>query len=242
VSAKREEKVTGSVARQREPFSVLKARFAGEPPALLPFFRSTDLQVSYYPPRINQLFLDPPNVGEVREPDARGDTGSIVCGAALRLTLKIDAASHRIVEAKFRAAGCGYLTAAAAVVTELISEITVEEAATLTPVLDELFVEMLEEFPLEKRHCAELCRDALGSALTGYRTSAQTEWIGDEALICTCFGVAERVIEATIESGALQSVNEVTRACNAGAGCGSCHPLIADILDDYWRTRAVEPG
>ncbi len=198
--------------------------------------------MSYYPPLINQLFLHPPNVGEVREPDAQSDTGAIVCGAALRLTLKVDAASHRITEVKFRAAGCGYLTAAAATATELITDITIEEAASLTPMLDELFAERLEEFPPERRHCAELCRDALGSALTGYRTSAQTEWIGDEALICTCFGVAERVIEETIKSRALQSVNEVTRACNAGAGCGSCHPLIADILDDYWRTRAVEPG
>jgi NifU-like protein len=198
--------------------------------------------VSYYPPLINQLFLDPTNVGEVPDADAQGDTGSIVCGAALRLTLKIDAASHRIVEAKFRAAGCGYLTAAAAVVTELVTDISIEEAASLTPMLDELLSERLEEFPAEKRHCAELCRDALGSALTGYRTSAQTEWAGEEALICTCFGVAERVIEESIESGALQSVNEVTRACNAGAGCGSCHPLIADILEDYWRTGAIEPG
>lgn len=195
--------------------------------------------MSYYAGQVRQLFLHPRNVGEVHEADAIGDTGSLVCGAALRLTLKVDARSHHITEAKFKAAGCGYLIAAASVTTEFLSGITVEEATSLTAMLEDVIAEHLCDFPSEKQHCAALCRDALGAAMTGYRTSLQTEWTGDEALICTCFGVSEKTIEQHIQTDALHTIDQVTAACNAGGGCGSCHPLIEDILDDYWRTQEL---
>ncbi|MBV9959393.1 MAG: iron-sulfur cluster assembly scaffold protein, partial [Acidobacteria bacterium] len=146
--------------------------------------------VSVYPEEVNEYFLRASGAGEVPDASATGVAGSHVCGAALRLTLRIDAASQRITEARFRAAGCGYLIAAASLLTEILSEITVAEATLLTTMLESVIAEQLGEFPAEKRHCAVLCRDGLGSALTAYRTSLETEWSGDEALICTCFGVS----------------------------------------------------
>lgn len=192
-----------------------------------------------YAGRIRELFLRPRNVGEIFEADAIGDTGSLTCGAALRLTLKVDALSHHITDAKFKAAGCGYLFAAASVMTWMLKDITVEEASSLTATLEEILTEHLGMFPPDKQHCATLCRDALGAAMTGYRTASQTEWTGDEALICTCFGVSENTIERVIQSGSLRTIEQVTGTCNAGGGCGSCHPLIEDILDDYWRTGGL---
>jgi NifU-like protein len=69
------------------------------------------------------------------------------------------------------------------------------------------------------------------AAIREYSDAARDEWIGDEALICTCFFVSEHTIENEIASRGLTSVAEVTRACNAGGGCGSCHQLIQEILD-----------
>jgi NifU-like protein len=198
------------------------------------------VKVSFYPEQINEYFLRARGAGEVTAADATGVAGSHVCGAALRLTLKIDAASQKITEARFKAAGCGYLIAAASLLTEMLQEITIPEATLLTTMLESVIAEQLGEFPFEKRHCALLCRDGLGAALTAYRTSRQAEWSGDEALICTCFGVSERTIEEAIAAASLQTVSEVTRACNAGGGCGSCHPLIEDIIDDYWRTANLQ--
>jgi bacterioferritin-associated ferredoxin len=54
---------------------------------------------------------------------------------------------------------------------------------------------------------------------------------------CVCFGVAEKRIEAVIRAQSLHTIEAVTNACNAGAGCRSCHPLIEDILEDYWRAK-----
>lgn len=78
--------------------------------------------------------------------------------------------------------------------------------------------------------CASLARDALLDAIREYSKAARDDWAGDEALICTCFFVSERTIEREIQTRGLTTVAEVTGACNAGGGCGSCHQLIQEIL------------
>ena len=78
--------------------------------------------------------------------------------------------------------------------------------------------------------CGALARDALLDAIREYSIAARDDWAGDEALICTCFFVSERTIEREIQTHGLTTVAEVTKACNAGGGCGSCHQLIQEIL------------
>jgi NifU-like protein len=82
-----------------------------------------------------------------------------------------------------------------------------------------------------REHCPKLACDALLAAIREYSDATRDEWLGDEALICTCFFVSERTIEREIATNSLTSVAGVTRACNAGGGCGSCHQLIQEILD-----------
>jgi NifU-like protein len=190
----------------------------------------------YYPDIINEHFSNPRNVGEVSGEDAYGDTGSLVCGAVVRLSLKIDAASRRITEAKFKAVGCGFLIASASLLTEIIKGMVLGEAAHLSA---SALAEKLCEIPPDKLHCVELCCEALREAAVHYRRTTLEEWIGEEALICTCFGVSEKMIERVIHTGSLHTIEQVTGACNAGGGCTSCHPLIEDILEDYWRSVSV---
>jgi NifU-like protein len=75
------------------------------------------------------------------------------------------------------------------------------------------------------------------AAIREYSDAIRDNWEGDQALICTCFGVSDKRIEQEIHQNHLTTVAEVTRACNAGAGCRSCCPLIEDILDDYERSK-----
>jgi NifU-like protein len=192
--------------------------------------------MSYYPARINQHFLNPRNVGEVGDANAVGEKGSFTCGAILRLSLKIDARSQRITDAKFKATGCGFLIASASALTETVKDLAISRAATL----DETAVtDWFGELPPDRTQCAALCREALHAALANYHNATREEWTGDEALICTCFGVSEKSIESVIHTRSLRTVEQVTRTCNAGGGCQSCRPLIEDILDDYWRTAAL---
>jgi NifU-like protein len=189
--------------------------------------------MSYYPVRINEHFLSPRNVGEAEDADAVGEKGSFTCGALLRLSLKIDVRSQRITDAKFKATGCGFLIASASILTETVKDMALSRAATLP---ESAVTDWFGGLPNERAHCAALCHEALHVALANYHNATREEWTGDEALICTCFCVSEKSIESVIQIRSLRSVEQVTRACNAGGGCGSCRPLIEDILDDYWRT------
>ncbi len=195
--------------------------------------------MSFYPENINELFLAPLNVGETLNASAAGTVGSFTCGSVLRLTLKIDDSSHLIKEAKFKASGCGFLIAAASLFTEAIKGMKREDVARFCShpeLLEDFFNEHFQHIPQERGHCFSLCRDALEAALNDYHNAVLEEWHGEEALICTCFGVSEKMIENVIKEKSLQSVFEVTEACSAGGGCGSCQPLIEDILDDYRRS------
>jgi NifU-like protein len=194
--------------------------------------------MSYYPDRINEHFLKPRNVGEVPGAEAVAEAGSPACGSLLRLSLKIDAGRQRITDARFKAVGCGFLIASASVLTETIKDLAIGRAASLE---ESAITDWFGELPPDRQHCAALCREALLGALANYHNATRgEEWAGDEALICTCFGVSEKTIEHVIRARSLGTIEQVTRACHAGGGCQSCHPLIQDILEDYWRTVGAE--
>ena len=159
-------------------------------------------------------FFNPRNAGDAHEPSFTGRAASLVCGAHVRFSIQVDE-EQRISQARFRAAGCDVLIAAASILTEQVTGLTTAEAARIGT---------------EPSNCAGLARDALLDAIREYSNAARDDWAGDEALICTCFFVSERTIEREIQTHGLATVAEVTRACNAGGGCGSCHQLIQEIL------------
>ncbi len=169
-------------------------------------------------------FLNPRNVGDVAEPSFIGRAASFECGAVLRLSIQVDD-SQKITDAGFKAAGCSTLIATASLLTERIKGMTTGEAAAF-----EQSPDLLNELPDQKRECIALAFEALVSAVQQYSDSIRDHWEGDEALICTCFGVSESRIEREIASKGLTTISEVTRACNAGAGCRSCYPLIEELL------------
>jgi NifU-like protein len=178
---------------------------------------------------IDEHFFNPKNVGKIADTEAVAGAGSVTCGAALRVWLTVDE-SHRIADAKFKSAGCSYLVAASSLLTEQVKGRTTAEAAVLGQSPKTSVVEQFDGWPPDRNHCAALACDALISAVKQYSDSVREDWMGDEALICTCFGVSERTIENEIKAAGLLTIAEVTRACNAGAGCRSCYSLIEDIL------------
>jgi len=187
---------------------------------------------------VSQLFFDSRHVGEAEEPKFIGRSGSFQCGAMLRVSLHIDD-SQRITEAKFKAAGCSVLVAAASFLIDEVIGKTTGEAAAAAQRLDHL-EEKLGALPAERNECVLLACEALVAAIRNYSDSARDGWEGDEALICTCFCVSERTIEREIQEKRLRTIAEVTAACSAGGGCRSCYPLIEDILEDC-RLRAGTP-
>jgi NifU-like protein len=169
-------------------------------------------------------FLNPRNVGDADEPSFTGRAASLICGAHLRISIQIDE-MHRVSQARFRAAGCDVLVASASALTERIIGSTTADAAAQAQEPETLFGARPNH-----EHCPGLACDALLAAVREYSNAARDDWAGDDALICTCFFVSERTIEAEVLRHGLTTVAEVTRVCNAGGGCGSCHQLIQEIL------------
>ena len=172
-------------------------------------------------------FFNPRNVGDSAEPSFVGRAASLSCGAHVRFSIQVDEV-QAVSQARFRAAGCNVLVAAASMLTELVTGLTTADAAVIGQA-PEALIAQLEAAGSEK--CVEMACDALLDAIREYSNAARDDWAGDEALICTCFFVSERTIEREIQARGLTTVAEVTKVCNAGGGCGSCHQLIQEILE-----------
>ena len=183
---------------------------------------------------ITEHFFAPRNIGEIDSADGIGSAGSVVCGAVLRVSLRVDEA-RQITAAKFKVAGCSYLVASSSILSAAIIGKSSGEAAALCQKQDEVLTLLGGEWPVEKRDCVTLACNGFVAAIRNYSDAARDEWSGTEALICTCFGVSERAIEKAIQTCGLRTVAEVTKASNAGAGCRSCYPLIEDILEQVAR-------
>ena len=173
-------------------------------------------------------FFNPRNVGDAGEPSFTGRSASLSCGAHVRFSIQVDEA-HAVSQARFRAVGCNVLVAAASVLTEQVTGLSTADAALIGQKPAELS-ERLGGVEPANAQCVEMACEALLDGIRDYSNAAREDWAGDEALICTCFFVSERTIEREIKTHGLTTVAEVTRACNAGAGCGSCHQLIQEIL------------
>jgi NifU-like protein len=188
--------------------------------------------VSFYPPKINEKFSAPKNVGKLENETALGTGATFVCGAVLRLYLRVDLQSKEILEAKFRTSGCGYAVASADILADaIVGKKLVELHGFDDDALRNKIESELGAFEIQRRHCLNLALDGLRNAFANFRARQIEEFSGEKALICTCFGVSEETIENLIKTKSLETVEQVTEICNAGGGCGSCQPLIEDILD-----------
>ncbi|HEX6716355.1 MAG TPA: iron-sulfur cluster assembly scaffold protein [Pyrinomonadaceae bacterium] len=176
--------------------------------------------------QLRDHFFNPRNIGDAAEPSFTGRSASFGCGANVRISIQVDE-SQAISQARFRAVGCDVLVASASLLTEQVTRLTTAEAA----LIGQNPAALSAGLGGESENCVKLACDALLDAIREYSNAAREDWAGDEALICTCFFVSERTIEREIQTRGLTTVAEVTQACNAGGGCGSCHQLIQEILE-----------
>ena len=186
-----------------------------------------------YTEKVKDYFLNPKNVGEIEKPDATGEVGSILCGDALKLTLKVDKDTGKISDAKFQTFGCASAIASSSVLTELIKGKTLEEAMSIT---NQEVAEYLGGLPKEKMHCSVMAREALEAAVADYKGAAR-EPEKKEKIICQCFEVSEDKIRKVALENRLTTVEEITNFTKAGGGCGSCIPEIEAILKDLWSIK-----
>lgn len=186
-----------------------------------------------YTEKVKEYFLEPKNIGEVENPDAVGEVGSIVCGDAMRLTLKIDRETDRIIDAKFRTFGCASAIASSSALTELIKGKTIDEAMQIS---NQDIAEFLGGLPKEKMHCSVMGKEALEAAVANYRGIPIV--VEEEGrTVCKCFGVTEEKIRKVAIENRLTTVDDITDYTKAGGGCGECREEIEAILRDIWAIK-----
>ena len=178
-----------------------------------------------YTEKVKEHFLNPRNVGIIENANAIGEVGSLACGDALTLYLKVD--DHkRIEKATFQTFGCASAIASSSALTEMIKGLTLEEAKKIS---NEDIANYLGGLPKEKMHCSVMGRDALEKAIAYY--NGETEKKADGEIVCECFGVTDREIERAVKENNLTTIEQVTDYVKAGGGCGKCHDKIQKIID-----------
>lgn len=188
-----------------------------------------------YTEKTKELFLHPKNVGEIENPDAVGEVGSIVCGDALKLTLKVDKETGKITDAKFRTFGCASAIASSTALTEIIKGKTLAEAVKVT---NQDIAEFLGGLPREKMHCSVMGREALEAAIANYK--GETKPVEThERIICKCFDVSEEKIRRAITENQIKTVEDITNFTKAGGACGLCLPDLEAILKDVWALKTL---
>ena len=109
-------------------------------------------------------FQNPRNVGEISDPDGIGTVSNASCGDIMQMFIKIN--GNRILQATFKAFGCGAAIATSSILTERIKGTTIDEALKIS---ERISKEILSELAREKIPCFTLATNALKLAIEEYR-------------------------------------------------------------------------
>ncbi|MGI0485133.1 Fe-S cluster assembly protein NifU [Pantanalinema rosaneae CENA516] len=187
-----------------------------------------------YTDKVLDLFYNPKNQGAIDDPNEAGiavvfgEVGSIACGDALRLHLKINIEQDTILDSRFQTFGCTSAIASSSALTEMIKGLTLDQALNLS---NKDIAEYLGGLPEAKMHCSVMGQEALEAAIYKYRGIEVEHHEEDEgALVCTCFGISENKIRRVIIENDLGTAEQVTNYIKAGGGCGSCLANIEDLI------------
>lgn len=116
-----------------------------------------------YSEKVMEHFMNPRNVGEIKDADGIGEVGNPVCGDMMTFYIKVK--DNHLEDVKFQTFGCGAAIAVSSMVSEMAKGKTLEEALAITP---SVVAQELGGLPKNKYHCSNLGAQALRKAIKDY--------------------------------------------------------------------------
>lgn len=126
-----------------------------------------------YSQKVVDHYENPRNVGNFgtssevkqRKDIGVGIVGAPECGDVMQLQIKVDPATGKIEDAKFKTFGCGSAIASSSLATEWLKGKTLDEGMSIknTDIVQEL------SLPPVKIHCSVLAEDAIRAAISDYK-------------------------------------------------------------------------
>lgn len=116
-----------------------------------------------YSEKVMDHFLNPRNVGEMKDADGVGEVGNPVCGDVMTFYIKVK--NDIITDVKFKTFGCAAAIAVSSMVSEMAKGKTIVEVLKIT---NQSVAQELDGLPPQKLHCSNLGADALHKAIEDY--------------------------------------------------------------------------
>jgi len=115
-----------------------------------------------------QHFLNPKNMGEMKNPDGVGKIGNPICGDIMQVFIKVK--NNKIKDIKFQTFGCVAAIASSSMLTELVKGKTLGQAKKLN------YKEVsknLKNLPPLKVHCSAMAIQALKKAIENFEKNGK---------------------------------------------------------------------
>ena len=194
----------------------------------------------YYTDIVKDHFFKPRNLlWEVPQDesvyDAKGMVGSPACGDMMQMWMKIEPATEKIKELKWKTFGCASAIAATSMFSEMVIEnggITIADALAIKP---QDVMMRLGGLPDRKIHCSVLCDKAFARTANDYfrRTGQHQRVIVEGArVIDKDLNITDRDIEEAVLEGA-RDLETVQQKLKVGIGNPETIPEVEKLIEFY---------
>lgn len=203
--------------------------------------QAAEMEEWFYTDVVKDHFFNPRNIFKTQheidqyKPDGVGMVGSPSCGDMMKMWIKVDRASDRIIECKWQTFGCGSAIASTSMLSVMLTEnngMRIDQALQLKP---QDIVKRLVDLPARKFHCSVLGDKALRAAINDhFRKTGQDSRVVVEGakIIDKILRITDKDIEEAVLEGAA-TFEDVQKKTKVGIQDKSCIPEVEQLIRFY---------